>query len=106
MEKEEILRRTKDLPTIVMGNVAEDHQIWEGNEGGTHFKITKEIIPIPKGPMMYALSVSGDERYKARLISDFENALGKPATRNTDPRLPGIEFVLWEATKIDKQRKQ
>lgn len=87
-----------------MGNIAEDHQIWEGTEGGVHFKITKEIMPVRNGPTVYALSLSGDKDYKPKLIADFENALGKPDIRKVDPKLSGIEFVLWEATKIDKQR--
>jgi hypothetical protein len=106
VEKEEILQRTKNLPAIVMGNIAKDHQIWEGNEGGAHFKITKEIPSslIGKVPTVYALSVSGNESGKIHLISDFENAFGKPIIRSADPQLPDIEFLLWKAEEIDKKR--
>lgn len=106
MEKEEIFARTKNLPEIEMGNIAKDHQIWEGNELGANFKITKEFLstPIGKLPAVYALSVSGDEDGKVRLIADFENAFGRPISRNSVPILPGIEFVLWKAANVDRQR--
>ena len=107
-EKEVILRKTSLLPLVkspaTTGRIYQDNEIWEGDENQAHFKITKEKLPFPQLPPIYSLSVSGKTQVIEKVIADFKNAFGEPLIRNTDPSLPGIHFVLWDATKIDRQR--
>jgi len=105
METEEILLRTRNLPAFLAGKIAEDYQIWEGNEQGAHFKVTKEILPIPNGPTVYMLSVSGSAESKEKVIADFTSSFGEPMMRFEIPELPGMDCVSWDVKKVDGGRK-
>jgi hypothetical protein len=105
METDKILLRTGNLPAFLAGKIAEDYQIWEGNEQGAHFKVTKEILPIPNGPTVYMLSVSGPAESKEKVIADFVDSFGEPIMRFEIPKLPGIDYVSWDAKEIDGRRK-
>jgi hypothetical protein len=105
MEKEKILARTKDLPIIMGGQITEDWQIWEGEEAGVRFKITKEIVPIPQGETLYMLSVSGPSDSKEKVISDFIAAFGQPFDRFTIPEVLGVDYISWDAKVVDEGEK-
>lgn len=83
-DREQIISRLKRLPAIPVGQEAEDNEIWEGDELGAHFKVTKETILLPKAPnipdslTMYGLSLSGHKTGVGKIISDFVNVLGDP----------------------------
>ena len=106
--KETILARTNSLPTVespeVTGLMYSDDQIWEDDEEQAHFKVTKEKLPYPQLPPVYALSVSGKKEGIEKIIEDFRNAFGEPLIRSTDSNLQGIHFVLWNAEEVDKRR--
>ena len=101
MEREEILRRSKDLPTIHPAKIAEDHEIWEGNEEGAHFKITRNYVPEAPSVKFYTLSFSGPKRGRERIISGFKEVFGEPDDQYTVPQVPGVHFLSWNADKVD-----
>lgn len=106
--KETILARTNYLPTVespvVTGLMYSDDQIWEGDEEQAHFKVTKEKLPYPQLPSVYALSVSGKKKGIEKIIADFKTVFGEPLIRNMDSNLQGFHFVLWNAEEVDKKR--
>jgi len=104
MEREKILKETKNLPTMMGGQIAEDWQIWEENDAEAKFMVTKEILPVPNAPTVYMLSVSGPAEVKERLIADFISAFGEPMNRFNIPEAPGIDYVSWNAKKVDNGR--
>jgi len=90
---------------MIGGQIAEDWQIWKGDEGGVHFMLTKEVVPVPNGPTIYMLSVSGSLVGKERVISDFISAFGEPMNRFKILELTGLNYVSWNAKTVDEGRK-
>ena len=111
-DKEQIISRLRVLPTIQMGHVAKDGQIWEGNEMGAHFKVTRETLPLPRNTKglnaltLYALSVSGLMLGKEKVVDDFIRALGVPIFPPEDLSNPGMSMIAWEASQVDKILKK
>lgn len=103
MEKEQIIEIIRNLPRKVVGELSEDHQIFEGNQDGAHFKITKEIVPVSGNLAIYSLSVSGNVSSKDKIISEFITVLGKPIGISSPEDFPGIDFVIWNAVEVDYQ---
>lgn len=102
MERDEIVQRSTGLPAIHPEKIAEDHEIWEGNEAGAHFKITRNYIPQAPSIKFYVLSVSGRKRGREKIISDFKSVFGEPRSdQYTLARTPGVYFIAWDADKVD-----
>ena len=99
MRKRELKKALAQLPIIMSGTVVQDHQIIETDEEGCHYKITKEVIPLPLAPIFYMLSVSGPPENRRRLISTFIKILGPPLRQFQIKGLPQIEYVSWDARK-------
>jgi len=102
VEREEIIRRTGNLPIIHPEKIAEDHEIWEGNEVGAHFKITRNYLPQAPFINFYVLSLSGVRRGREKIISDFKSVFGEPDSQYTLPQTPGVYFLSWDAGKVDQ----
>lgn len=102
MEREEIIKRTRNLPASHPERIAEDHEIWEGNEEGAHFKITRNYVPQVPTLKFYVLSLSGEKRGREKIISDFKSVFGEPDSQYTLPQTPSIYFLSWDAGKVDK----
>ena|SRR3989338_9258035 len=95
MDIEAIRISVADLPSIPLGKIAEDHEIWEGNDGGAHFKITRQPMPIINRDFL-ALSVSGEPADRQKIIDDFVVALGEPTDRSVVPEVAKhIDMVAW-----------
>lgn len=93
-----ILAKAKGLPVFLTGREARDEEIWEGNEAGVHFKLTKEAIAlISDSPIILMLSVSGPEASRKKIISDFIDVLGNPQNQFTLHEVPGVYYVAWHA---------
>jgi len=97
MEREQILKAIKELPEIPVGKYPiEDHEIFEGNKYGGHFKFTQNFIQTPRGKIsFYTLSVSGIlGESRAKIIEDFTQVLGEPDQLIYDKSM-GPHFVAW-----------
>lgn len=107
MEEKELIEALVQLPTIMGGTIAQNGQIIEDNKGGCHFKITKEIVPVPlkPKPVVYMLSVSGNPKNRQSLIQYFIKILGKPIRQFQIKSLPHIDYVCWDTKKIDKKKE-
>ena len=101
MEREEIIEKSRNLPAIHPEKIAEDHEIWEGNEPGAHFKFTKNYLPQVPVRKFYVLSVAGKKRGRERIISDFKSVFGEPERQYTLPRVPAVYFLSWDTGKVD-----
>ena len=96
-EKETILSNISELPTVPLDKFnLEDGEIWEGNDLGAHFKVTRTHYPIPLNLDAYVLSVSGLMIGKEKVIDDFIAALGRPTIPPYDPLRNEVIFVAWE----------
>jgi len=104
MDRDPILRLTKNLPPLSPHEIPQDHQIWEGNQGGAHFKITRNRLPPHADFEFYTLSVSGVENDRNQLVSDFISALGEPFAQFPLPENPAIIIVSWNARDVDVKR--
>lgn len=95
MDKDRIFTEVNKLPEIPADKYPiEDEEIFEGNEYGAHFKITRNFAQM-RGIKIeyYTLSVSGRRYAKDKVIQDFVNALGEPP--GGWMKMPGVEFVSW-----------
>ena len=107
MNHDELKKKLRELPEIPRGTIAREGQIIEGNEGGCHYKITKEAFhfPLVRGIVypwvVYSLSVSGPEQGQKEIIAEFINILGSPSRKARFEEMPGITFVLWDANEIE-----
>ena len=100
-DKERIMEQLRRLPTKSLLKVpAAPEEVWEEDEGGTHFIVSKEQFPQPIQMTVYSLSVSGDISNRRRIIEDFRNALGQELERETLEMPTPIEFVLWNASNL------
>lgn len=79
--------------------LAEDHEIWEIDDGGAKVKVTRHEIPLPdsNGVLeVIALSVSGAPNERRRVISEFAEVFGSSADSDTSPETASyIDTVLW-----------
>lgn len=100
-DKETILRRLAELPIKPLMEITdEDKYFWEGDEERAHFKVTKDVFPPPMQLVTLSLSVSGEPSGRAKIKSDFRQALGEELESETLQFPQPIEFVLWDASSI------
>ena len=95
MEREQILEAMDRLPAIPPYKIPEDPEIFEGVENGATFMVTKHYLDPKKDNFYLALSISGDQSGKERLIADFSQVLGKPFTNNPHPINPHVQILSW-----------
>lgn len=104
--KEAIINNLSKLPSILLGKIAEDNEIWEADDDNAHFKVTKDALSIPHGPTFYMLSVSGVRRAREKVIGDFIKTLGQPSVRSVVPGHPNIDMLSWDTEAAGKQIKR
>lgn len=105
-DREQIITRLRQLPSIPAGTIALDHQIWEQDEAGAHFKVTREHhqdLQTGLRLTFYSLSVSGLMSGKEQVISDFLAVLGQPLLPIQDLAYPGVHFALWNANRVNRE---
>jgi len=106
MKRERLSSSLKNLPTIMGGQIAEDYQIVEQDEDEIHYKITKKIVPIPNGPVVYMMSFSGSDKLsRTQFILKIAKFLGRPLDIFTVPEKPDLTFACWDAEVVDQKIK-
>ena len=96
MDREQIISGTSFLPKIPAGKIPEDHEIFEGDDAGAHFKFTKNKADSPQGIISFnMLSVSGVNEAKERIIKDFIEVFGEPTEQETSRWRLDLELVTW-----------
>ena len=103
-EKEEIYRQADRLLTRRMDRIAKKSEIWESDERGAHFILSRSWREELQ--TLYSLSVSGPEDERERVIADFQSAFGEELAHVVQDFGQLIEFVLWDASEVDKIRKR
>lgn len=82
------------VPRSKFGEVAEDHEIWEETDGGARFKLTRHVWErLPSNEIM-ALSISGVQTERDRILREFSEVFGEPYTTEADAP-DGIDTYLW-----------
>lgn len=106
VEKEEIWDKTRKLVPKDIANLnPSDEEIWEGEENGAKFMLTKDIMPPnPAMKTIYSLSVSGNLDGQVKVVGDFVDAFGKPAWREQSTTILNGEIVIWNGDKVDQRR--
>ncbi len=107
VEKEEIWDKSgKILPKKINNLNPSDDEVWEGEEAGAKFILTRDIMPVnPAMRTIYSLSVSGDLDGQIKVVGDFVDAFGKPVWREQAVEIEGGEIVVWNGDKVDQKRK-
>jgi len=103
INEKELRGALSQLPVIIVGAITEDHQIIEGNEEGAHYKITKETTSQFPDFAVYMLSVSGPSGSRLNLIAQFIEMLGLPLKEFQIKDSPHIDYICWDAKKVDKE---
>lgn len=78
-------------------------KIWTGEQNGANFSLIRES-GIGICPTVLALTVSGNETARGKIIQDFEEALGKPLYERSDGKNPGKIFVSWDAETTNQPK--
>lgn len=94
MEREIIGSWIASLPETTFGKVHEDDEMWQDQDGEAQFKVTRHVRD--NGTSMVAMSVSGPQAERNRLILEFSEVYGKPSQLNVILDPVPIDFVLWE----------
>ncbi|MBI4101234.1 hypothetical protein HY441_02060 [Candidatus Microgenomates bacterium] len=85
-----------ELPTSPLGEIPGDSDIWEANDGGAHFKMTRHQLPLgSSGLDFFSLSISGEPIERRRVISDFCAVLGEPDQAETSTENHHIDILGW-----------
>lgn len=98
MERDVIRQQIREIPLSTLGEVQQDHEIWEFNDDGAHCKVTRHKLPLENADQgMVSLSVSGATPERDRVIREFSEVLGSPAAQEMLPGDEGqpIDFVVW-----------
>lgn len=104
-EREQIIQELKKIRIKPMNlTEAKDPEIWEGDDSGAHFMLTKESLYKTFGVnlIVYALSVSGLYTGKEKVISDFLRTFGEPVQKDINLLDPDPSFILWDASTVDR----
>lgn len=105
VEKEEIRDRARSLvPKDIRKLAPSDEEIWEGEENGARFMLTRDIMPPnPSMKTIYSLSVSGDLDGQVGVVEDFISEWGKPVVRQQSETFLDGEVVIWNGDKVAKR---
>lgn len=97
MERQEIERGLEHLPVSNLGEIQDDHEIWEYTDGGAHFKVTRHRLPLPDTqPEVVSISVSGNALERQRIIREFSHVLGAPGSQDIELKTPEhMDMAMW-----------
>ena len=96
MEKEVIESTVGEIPVSQLGEIQQDHEIWEETDGNAHFKVTRHILPVAGGVEMLSMSVSGEPSERARVVDEFCEVFGAPASLDILlEHVDHIDVVAW-----------
>lgn len=103
VERKEIVDRSKKLVSKSLRNLnPSDEEVWEGEENGAKFMLTRDIMPPnPAMEKIYSLSLSGDLDGQVKIAGDFIDVFGKPVWRDETEFIPRGEIIVWNADKVD-----
>ena len=102
VEREEIRDRVRKLvPKDIRNQAPNDEEIWEGEENGARFMLTRDIMPPnPAMKTIYSLSVSGDLDGQVGIVEDFIAEWGKPVVRQPSEIFLNGEVLIWNGDKV------
>jgi len=96
MEKGIIESVVASLPQSELGEVQQDGEIWEETDGGAHFKVTRHILPATDGQELLTVSISGEIAERARIVDEFTEVFGVPASQDINPNQADyIDVIAW-----------
>ncbi|MEP7205269.1 MAG: hypothetical protein ABI716_03700 [Candidatus Saccharibacteria bacterium] len=96
MEKDIIKSTVANIPTSRLGEIQQDHEIWEQTDGGAHFKVTRHTLHVVGELEMLSLSISGRATERARIIGEFSEVLGTPTSQDVVPDSEtNVDIVAW-----------
>ncbi len=96
MEREIISTSVANLPPSTIGEIQQDHEIWEEIDGGAKLMVTRHILPTPNRDELIALSVSGEPSERQRVIDEFSEVFGEPAQIDQQPQVRNyVDMVAW-----------
>lgn len=84
-----------DLPVSPLEREAMDEEIWEGQDGGAKFKMSRHRLEIMGGRDFIGMSVSGYPHERHRLVREFSEVLGDPFVYEPSNHQGDIETVGW-----------
>lgn len=89
MEREIIEQKPLSLPEIAIEHIPEDGEVWEGNDGDAHFKLTKHRLDTKAISLSFlSLSVSGVSEERSRVVGEFSEVYGEPFACETMASYP------------------
>ncbi len=78
MEREIIKSTVESLPYSTIGEVQQDHEIWEEFDGGAKVTVTRHYLPTPNRDSIVAMTVSGEASERHRVEREFIEVFGDP----------------------------
>jgi len=99
MEKEIIESWAASVPLSNLGEVQANEEIWEEQDGGAHFKLTRHRLPLPSKQEVIGMSISGDPLDRKRVIQDFKAVLGPIENGDISLKDPHhVDVIVWLVT--------
>jgi len=95
MERDEILRGVTEIPACQLGNIAADNEIWEGQDGRAHFKVTRRYFGVRIDLELVMMSVSGLPDERKRVINEFTEVLGAPDEVSVRDGYGHVDTASW-----------
>ena len=93
MEKEIIGSWVASLPETHFGSMHEDDEMWEEQDGGAWFKVTRHVQG--SGMSMMAMSITGPTEERRRVIGEFSEVFGQPARKDISELPNHLDFIIW-----------
>jgi hypothetical protein len=98
MEEERIKSTIVRIPVSEIGILLEARDLWEGDDGGAHFIVSRHILPAPNELPMISLSISGAPDERLRLLREFKQVLGNPENGDVNLKDPDhVDMFAWLA---------
>jgi len=96
MERAIIESTVASIPHSQVGEIQQDHEIWEEQDGGAKLMVTRHIISVRDRYEMISLSVSGEPSERHRVIREFIDVFGRPFEPVLySSRLDVIDVIVW-----------
>jgi hypothetical protein len=93
MDNKEIGVRVNELPYSTLGEVQDDSEIWEIQDGEASVKVTKHYLPTPKRDPALFMTVSGPMEERQRVIGEFIAVYG-PTSIPLESE-PHMDTAVW-----------
>jgi len=96
MDRSTIETMAAFIPPSELGGIARDEEIWEEDDGGAHLKVTRHILPdLPVEIEVLSMSVTGRVAERRRVIGEFNEVFGEPASGDIKDDSEYVDVVMW-----------